>query len=272
MVTVMSKTTPLPMIGIPADVRQVGLHPFHLVGEKYINAVAHGSHVLPLLIPAWGGGRDLDPMLELIDVPDLVARLDGLFLPGSPSNVEPHHYGGEASDPDTHHDPQRDATTLALIQAAVEQAVPIFGVCRGFQEINVVLGGSLHQKVHEVSGMMDHREDKSQPREQQYAPAHDVTLSAGGVLSGLIGRSVVKVNSIHGQGIDRLAEGLIVEALAPDGLVEAFRVAGAKTFAVGVQWHPEWRYWEDELSTALFAAFGAAARQHAARRLKAAAA
>ena len=135
----------LPVVGIPCDVFDKGLHPFHGVGEKYINAVAHGARVLPLLIPGLGAGRDLEPVSDLIPLSALLDGLDGIFLTGSPSNVEPVHYAGAPSAPGTSHDPQRDATTLPLIRLALERGVPLFCVCRGLQELNVALGGTLHQ-------------------------------------------------------------------------------------------------------------------------------
>lgn len=247
-----------PLIGIPACARMMGEHPFHVAGDKYVRAVSDGAGALPMLIPALGTALDID---------DLVERLDGILVTGSPSNVEPQHYGGAPSEPGTLHDPARDATTLPLIRAALEKGVPLLGICRGLQELNVALGGTLHQRVHERPGHGDHREDKQAPLAVQYGPAHGVRLTPDGVLCGLAhGAAEVRVNSLHGQGIDRLADGLIVEATAPDGLVEAVRVAGAPAFALAVQWHPEWRFWEDPLSTALLRAFGSAAAERARRR------
>jgi putative glutamine amidotransferase len=258
----------LPVIGIPCDIFDKGLHPFHGVGEKYINAVAHGARALPVLLPGLGAGRDLEPISTLIDAAAVLAGLDGLFLTGSPSNVEPHHYGGEASAPGTAHDAQRDQTTLPLARLALDQGVPLFCVCRGLQELNVALGGTLHQRVQELPGMLDHREDKHASREQQYAATHDIVIEPGGVLAALVGAGVQRVNSLHQQGIDRLAPGLRVEARAPDGLVEAVSVRDSRAFALGVQWHPEWRFRDSTLSTALFAAFGAAVRSHRTARVQ----
>lgn len=246
-----------PLIGIPACARMMGAHPFHVAGDKYIRAVSEGAGALPLLIPALGDGLDLD---------DLLARLDGVLVTGSASNVEPHRYGGPPSAEGTLHDPARDATTLPLIRAALAAGVPLLGICRGFQELNVALGGTLHQRVHDVPGLSDHREDDTAPLEVQYGPAHSVTLAPGGVLARLAGCGAVRVNSVHGQGIDRLAPGLAVEARAPDGLVEAVRVADAPALALAVQWHPEWRFQENPLSSALFAALGDAAAERARRR------
>lgn len=229
----------------------IGPHPFHAVGEKYIAAVAQAADCLPLLIP----------VLETpLDVMEILARVDGIFFTGSPSNVEPHHYKGASSIPGTLHDPHRDATTLSLIPRAVASGVPVFGVCRGFQEMNVAMGGTLHQNVHEVPGYADHREDKEEPLDVQYAAAHDVVLEPGGMLARLAGAGRIEVNSLHGQGVDRLGPGLAVEARAPDGLIEAFRVEDAPTFALAVQWHPEWKVMTNEFSKALFAEFGRAAR------------
>ncbi len=252
----------VPVVGIPCDIFDKGLHPFHGVGEKYINAVAHGARVMPLLIPGLGAGRDLEPITEFVDPVRLLESLDGLFLTGSPSNVEPQHYAGPASAPGTSHDPQRDQTTLPLIRLAIEMGLPLFCVCRGLQELNVALGGTLRQRVQDIDGMLDHREDKQASREQQYANAHQVEIEPGGVLAGLLEERSYPVNSLHAQGIERLAGGLRVEARAPDGLIEAVSVRDSRSFAVGVQWHPEWRYGESPLAIAIFAAFGAAARSH----------
>lgn len=241
-----------PVIGIPADRRIIGPHPFHAVGEKYIAAVVQAADCLPLLIP----------VLETpLDVSEVLSRVDGLFIPGSPSNVQPHWYSGPASEPGTLHDPHRDATTLSLIPRAVASGVPVFGVCRGFQEMNVAFGGTLHQRVHEVNGFQDHREDKEQPLEVQYGPAHEVMLEPGGLLAQLAGKDRITVNSLHTQGVDRLAPDLVVEARAPDGLIEAFRVGSAPGFALAVQWHPEWQVLANPFSKALFAEFGKAARR-----------
>lgn len=225
-----------------------------MVGEKYAQAVIDASRAAPLLIPALAAELRFDELLD---------QLDGLLFTGSPSNVEPHHYRGAPSAPGTLHDPARDATTLPLIRKAVEAGVPVFGICRGFQEMNVAYGGTLHQRVHEVPGHLDHRDDESQPLEVQYGPVHEVILEPGGVLASLIGDDRIRVNSLHSQGIERLGGELTVEARAPDGLVEAFRVTGARRFALAVQWHPEWRVMSNPFSRALFAAFGAAAAERA---------
>jgi putative glutamine amidotransferase len=232
----------------------IGPHAFHAVGEKYIAAIVQAADCLPLLIPV---------LESPLDVTEILARVDGIFFSGSPSNVEPARYAGPASAPGTLHDPHRDATTLSLIPQAVQESVPVLGVCRGFQEMNVAMGGTLHQRVHEVSGLDDHREDKEQPLEIQYGPAHDVVLEPGSVLRGLAGQERIRVNSLHWQGVDRLGPDLAIEARATDGLVEAFRVKSAPAFALAVQWHPEWQVMSNQFSKALFAEFGKAARNRA---------
>ncbi|MEO4049310.1 gamma-glutamyl-gamma-aminobutyrate hydrolase family protein [Pseudomonas sp. CAU 1711] len=247
----------LPIIGVTACTKQVGLHPNHIVGDKYVRAVAVGAGGLPLVIPALG---------ELIDQDTLLASIDGLLFTGSPSNVEPHHYSGPASAAGTLHDSARDATTLPLIRKAIAAGIPVLGICRGFQEINVAFGGSLHQRVQEVAGMLDHREPADEPVEIQYATRHAVSVQPGGVLAGLGLPSEIPVNSIHGQGVQRLAPGLRVEALAPDGLIEAFSVEGAPSFALGVQWHPEWQVRSNPNYLAIFQAFGEACRKKAGQR------
>ena len=244
----------LPIIGVTACTKQVGLHLNHIVGDKYVRAVAVGAGGLPLVIPALG---------ELIDQDTLLASIHGLLFTGSPSNVEPHHYSGPASAPGTPHDVARDATTLPLIRRAIEAGIPLLGICRGFQEINVAFGGSLHQRVQEVPGLMDHREPVDAPVDVQYAPRHVVSVQAGGVLAGLGLPAEIQVNSIHGQGVQRLAPGLRVEALAPDGLIEAFSVEDAPSFALGVQWHPEWQVRSNPNYLAIFQAFGEACRKRA---------
>jgi putative glutamine amidotransferase len=212
--------------------------------------VAEAAEAIPVVMPALGAS-DLD---------DWLSTLDGILLTGSPSNVEPFRYLGPPSDPDTLHDPHRDETTLPLIPRAIAAGVPLLAVCRGFQEMNVAFGGTLWQKVQDVPGMLDHREDKEQPLDVQYAPAHEVELARGGFLQGLAGMDRVMVNSLHSQGVQTLGSDLEIEARAPDGLIEAVRVRSAPGFALAVQWHPEWQVLKNPLSRAIFAAFGDAAR------------
>lgn len=246
-----------PVIGVPACRKPIDGQPFHAVGEKYLAALIDGAGALPLIIPV---------LAEHLDLDDILTQVDGVFLTGSISNVEPHHYAGEPSEPGTLHDPHRDASTLPLTRRALEAGVPLMAVCRGFQEVTVVLGGSLHQKVHEVPGYHMHRENPDDPLEVQYGPSHEVNLVEGGVLHKLAGTTTVMVNSLHSQGVARLPEGVTVEAVADDGLIEAFSVDGVPGFAMAVQWHPEWRVTENEFSMKIFGAFGDACREYAGHR------
>jgi putative glutamine amidotransferase len=252
----MSDASGKPLVGVPVSVtltvrRKVRSHGN---SERYLRAVASGAGAVPMLIPA---------LPEYFDARDMAQRLDGLFLTGGRANIEPHHFGGAPFPEDEIRDPDRDAIVLPLIRACLDEGVPILGVCRGIQELNVALGGSLHYRVHLVEGMLDHR----RPRKRQtYANRHAVALTAGGMFEQLAGQPEVVVNSLHGQGIDRLAGGLAVEARAPDGLVEGVRVEDARSFTVAVQWHAEHDYQDHLLSGPLFREFGVAAMERAARR------
>ena len=243
-----------PLVIIPCDHRLVGPLSFHMVGEKYILGAAEGAGALALLVPVLEKPLDFDALLTLAD---------GVMLTGSPSNVAPHRYGGEPPRAGTKLDEQRDATDLPLIKAALEAGVPLLAVCRGFQELNVALGGTLHPHLEELPGRLDHRSNPADPIETQYGPAHEITLTSDGMLAGIVGTPTFRVNSLHSQGIDRLGEGLAVEATAPDGTIEAVRVAQAKDFALGVQWHPEWEFWKNPQSQAILDTFGAAIRRRA---------
>jgi putative glutamine amidotransferase len=247
-------------VGIPADSKIIGPHPFQAVGEKYIRGVLDGANAQPLLIPSMHRGLDLDALLD---------HLDGLLLPGSPSNIEPHHYSDEPSYEGNLHDAARDLTTLNLIPKAIAKGVPVLAICRGFQEVVVAMGGSLHQKVHEVSGMMNHKEDLSEPLDIQYAPVHPLSLLEGGWLQRFAdGASTVMVNSLHGQGLKSLGRNLIAEATAPDGLIEAVRLDSDACFLLAMQWHPEWKVTENPFYLNIFKAFGQACAARASMRVK----
>ena len=245
-----------PIVGVPCDRRMMGKHPYHLAGEKYVTAVREGSGALPLLIPV------LDPPLA---VEDLLNSIDGLLFTGSPSNVAPKHYGGPAPREGVLQDEHRDATVLPLLRAAIESGKPVLCICRGFQELNVVLGGTLHQHVQEVPGRSDHRANDNDPLDVQYGPVHPVQVQEGGLLSRIAKVKTFSVNSLHSQGIDRLASMLHAEAVAPDGQIEAVSMTGAKGFVLAVQWHPEWAWSESPISREIFAAFGSALRAQAAK-------
>lgn len=244
-----------PVVLLPACNRTLGKLAFHVAGRKYIDALRLAG-TLPLVVP----------MVRQDELDDLIEAADGVLLTGSPANVHPRHFGETVLDESLPLDPQRDDWTLPLIPRLVAAGVPLFAICRGFQEVNVALGGSLHQAVHSVPGLHDHRDDESLPLDEQYGPAHRVRIQQGGLLASLLGPGDIQVNSLHGQGVNRLAVGLRVEALAPDGLVEAFSVEGSSTFSLGVQWHPEWQAARNPVSMKLFEAFGAACQARRAAR------
>jgi putative glutamine amidotransferase len=248
-----------PIVGIPACARLVNDQLRHDTPARYAAAVLGGAHAVPVMIPPLG-----EAALAVLD------RLDGLLLSGSPSNVHPSQYGGGESLTPEHHDLERDATTLRLIPEAIARGIPLLAICRGVQELNVALGGTLFQKLHEVPERMDHRPGPGS-LEKRYAPRHLVFLS--GQLARIIGSTKILVNSVHGQAIDILAPGLVAEAVAPDNTTEAVRVEDALApgsspgarFALGVQWHPEWGYADDSASLAIFRAFGEACQAYQAR-------
>lgn len=238
----------VPVVGIPACIRQIHERPFHTTADRYCAAIVDAVKGMPIIIPSIGDKMDFDTLLD---------HLDGLLLTGSPSNVEPGHYDGPIID-GILHDPRRDATTLPLIREAVRRGIPILAICRGIQELNVALGGSLHQRVHELPGSLNHRSPHGpMPADARYGPAHTVALTPGGLLTRLANSGEIMVNSLHGQGIDRPAPDLTVEAVAPDGLVEAVSHRTAR-FVVGVQWHPEYKPLENPFSRALFGEFARA--------------
>lgn len=257
---------PLPLIGVTACRIRTEAHAYQKVTEKYVTAVTDEVGGCPLLIPALEAG---------VDPAALVRRLDGILLTGSPSNVDPRHYQG-TSDPEScenpdERDPARDAVTLPLIRAAIAAGVPILGLCRGMQEMNVAFGGSLVQRLHDDVARLDHRMRRDVPFDWKYRKAHPVALAAGGVLERIAGPGPHLVNSLHGQGVDRPGGRVRVEATAPDGVVEAISIADAAAFALGVQWHPEWPRPAAGIDRAIFRAFGEAVRARVAGGLRAAA-
>ena len=243
-----------PVVLVPACNRMLGEHPFHIAGKKYIDAVRLAG-AQPLIVPS----AQLDELDALLDL------ADGVLLTGSPSNVHPSHFGEAVHDASLPLDPMRDDWTLPLIRRVIDRGIPLFGICRGTQETNVALGGSLHQAVHELDGHADHRAPDQAPAVQAYAPAHEVQVVPGGVLERVLGQASFSVNTVHGQAVNRLADGLRVEARAPDGVVEAFSVADAGGFSLCVQWHPEWLAAGNPVSMAMLTAFGSACRSYRAR-------
>ena len=253
-----------PLVGISCCNKPFGLFamPNHAASDTYVRAVDEVMDAVPVLIPADG---------QAADASTLVARLDGILLTGSRSNVQPCLYGGPCHAEGTPEDPARDAATLPLIRAAIAAGVPLLAICRGFQELNVALGGTLHQRLQDLPGRLDHSTPMQPIARVRHGKAHPVRVLPGTWLRRVTGASVLAVNSLHNQGIDTLAPGLEVEAVASDGTIEAVRVAGARGFAVGVQWHPEYDYETDQASSAIFAAFGEAMRSYAGLMAKLAA-
>jgi putative glutamine amidotransferase len=248
-----------PIVIIPSCTRLIEGHAYDTVGRKYSSAVAEVAGCQPLLAPLGPSMADMGALLEIAD---------GILLTGSLSNVHPSRYG--ATEPPLNEealDPARDDLTLPLIREAASRKLPTFAICRGFQELNVALGGTLDQAVHTVSGRNDHRERSDIPLDERFGPAHPVTLS--GTLRSWLGRDEIIVNSLHWQGIQRLAPSLTAEAHAEDGLIEAVRGPSDHPFLFGVQWHPEWQAKSNPVSVELFRRFGDAVRNPASNGLAA---
>src|SRR5271155_2670399 len=247
---------PSPIAGTPACMRTIKERVFHTVTDKYPNAIIAATGCLPVLIPAIGSKVDMCGVLD---------ALDGLLLTGSPSNVHPSEYGDEPLDAEILHDPERDATPLPRSRGAGRRDKPVLAICRGIQELNVALGGTLHQRIQELPGGKVHRLGRTGPltMDERYGPCHPVNVMPDGLFAALSGGATeIMVNSLHGQGIDQPAPGLKIEATAPDGLVEAVSLPSAR-FVVGVQWHPEYKPLANPISRALFARFGDACREAA---------
>ena len=242
-----------PLVWLPACHRNLDLSDaggYTVLADRYAACVT-ALGLQPILFPMAGAA----------DVADLLPLVDGVLLTGSPSNVEATRFGSTALATDLL-DPRRDALTMALVPAAIAARTPVFGVCRGLQEMNVALGGSLHQQLHTEPGLMDHREPDDDDIAVQFATRHEVRLAPGSAFAQWAGGTTVKVNSLHGQGIKQLGDGLVAEAFAPDGLVEGVRVADADAFAFGVQWHPEWRHESNPFYLKTLEAFARACVEH----------
>lgn len=247
-----------PLVAVSTDTKQFENYVWHASPDQYLEAAISAAGVLPVLIPSFGDRLDLESLL---------ASVDGVMLTGSKSNVDPQLYGGEGGERNGPYDPRRDATTLPLIRKAIEQGVPLLAICRGIQELNVALGGTLATEIQDLEGRLDHRAPESASQDERFAIRQSVSIKAGSCLADVFGPGEIMVNSVHRQAIDRLGPNLQVEAVASDGTVEAVSVRNARAFAVGVQWHPE--YWanSDEASGRIFRAFGDAVRAHATARL-----
>ena len=240
------------IVGVPACSKFINDEPQHSTPTRYGKALIGAAGAIPVLLPPFG-----PDMLGVLD------HLDGLLLSGSPSNVHPSLYGTDPSLTPQSHDPDRDQTTLPLAREALRRGIPLLAICRGIQELNVAMGGTLHQQVHTLPGRDDHRAGDGE-LDHLFRLKHTVRFS--GQLALVVGAEDVMVNSLHEQALDRIADGLEVEARAEDGTVEAVRVRDAKAFAYGVQFHPEWHWASDAASHAIFEAFGNACRRYQVER------
>ncbi len=244
-----------PLIGIPATPYENEGHTSHRVSEKYIHCTVEMTDCVPIVIPAVG---------EAVSGSCLVEILDGLMLTGGRPNVEPHQYGGEPSLEGTPHCPERDATTLPLIRMAIDKAIPVFAVCLGTQELNVALGGTLHQRVQELEGKRDHRMDRTISIDERFEDKHPIAIQPGGLLEEWFGGAhQIMVNSLHAQAVDRPGDGVFIEAISDDGVIEAISVPDAPALAFGVQWHPEHpNIRRNKVNGRLFKKFGEAVHEH----------
>ena len=245
-----------PIIAIPADIRHLDGADWHAAQTQYLSAALDVADVMSFIVPAFEEGNDVDAILD---------RVDGLLVSGSATNVHPSLYGVEAKDSDGPFDPARDATSLALIRRAIDRGIPMLAICRGIQELNVALGGTLASEIQEQPGVWDHRKPDDANRDAAYAIRQPVHIREGSCIATHLGMAgEVQINSLHRQAIAKTAPRLQVEATAQDGTIEAVSVIDARGFAVGVQWHPEYWAHTDEPSRALFEAFGKAVRQYQA--------
>lgn len=249
------------LIGIPSCVRIVENRRFHGVGHRFIDSVVDYMACCPILIPAIGLDKK-EVSAKILD--GYIAQIDGLFVTGSQSGVDPQIYGEELAIPKGQmiYDKHRDATSLPLIRRAKERGIPVFAICRGMQELNVVYGGSLMQELGDKA--IVHRDQGvSTPPEQRFAHAHRVDVVKDSMLADIIGDAgSFMVNSIHNQAIKKLGDGVTPLAYSPDGLVEAITIADAKGFILGVQWHPEWNIPNDHISQKLFDGFLTAVHEY----------
>lgn len=236
-----------PLVLVAADIKKVDGYSWHATPETYLNALVNTARVQPLILPNLA---DITDLLSLMD------KVDGVLLTGSRSNVHPANYGLKADEEFEPYDQQRDATTLPLARAALESGTPLLAICRGQHELNVALGGSLAPEIQEQPNIMDHRAPVHDDQKIRFKLAHTISPTPGGILSKIVGSNAVQVNSLHRQAIDRLAEGLMVEARAEDGTIEAVSVPGAKSFALSVQWHPEYWAESETVSRQIFEYFG----------------
>ncbi|MCB1507228.1 MAG: gamma-glutamyl-gamma-aminobutyrate hydrolase family protein [Hyphomicrobiaceae bacterium] len=246
-----------PVVLVTADQRLLDGYQWHAAIDTYLKAVSDAAGAVPLILPALGERIDIDAALD---------RVDGVLVTGSRSNVHPEVYGEAPAPTYEPYDPARDATSLPLIRRAIARGLPLLAICRGHQELNVALGGTLATEIQETTGRMDHRAPQSEVQDERFAIRHRVEVKDGSCLAGIVGAGAIEVNSLHRQAIEKLAPNLAVEATAPDGTIEAVRVSGAPGFTLGLQWHPEYWATSDAPSKAIFAAFSGELKKVIARR------
>lgn len=250
------KTCPMAaplLVAVPADIREFETYVWHASPQTYLDAVLGIAGAVPVIVPARADRIDMDALLS---------RFDGVVATGSRTNVHPARYGVEPTVAHEPFDDARDRLSHAMITTAIARGMPVLAICRGHQELNVALGGSLATEIQEIAGRDDHRAPEHPEQDRRFAIRHPVAVEPGGRLEAIVGQAAIEVNSLHRQAIDRLAEPLQVEARAADGTIEAVSVREAKGFTLGVQWHPEYWAASDTASTAIFEAFGDACRAY----------
>lgn len=246
-------STPAILVAVPADIRTIGNHRWHCAPESYLTAALRVAGAIPVIIPA---------LASEIDVVGILERVDGVLVTGSVTNVHPERYGVSPSAAYEPYDTDRDAMTDKMMKAAIDAGMPLLAICRGLQELNVAMGGSLATEIQDIEGRSDHRAKDHPEQKERYAIHQSVVAKSGSQIDRIVGRTEFKVNSLHRQAIDRLGDGLVVEATAPDGTIEAVSVEAAKGFTLGVQWHPEYWAESDAPSASIFTAFGDACRAY----------
>jgi len=247
-----------PLVLVTADVKAIDGFDWHAVNATYLQAVLKGSDAIPMILPSLGPDLDLEAALD---------QVDGVLATGSRSNVNPQFYGKEPTEENGPYDPDRDATTLPLLKRALERGIPVFAICRGMQELNVALGGTLHTEIQSMSGRSDHRAPTSDNQDERFRIAHPVEVAAGGCLANVLGGEPLEVNSLHRQAVGALGNGLVVEARAEDGTIEAVSLKDSPGYVLATQWHPEYWVMTDSPSKRLFEAFGVAVRAYREKRL-----
>lgn len=246
-----------PIVAVSSDVKDMENYRWHATPEQYLKAVFSGAGLMPMIVPSLGEDTDFD---------DLLDQVNGVLITGSKSNVHPHYYGGEATAENGPYDLERDATTLPLIRRSIARGIPLLAICRGIQELNVAMGGTLATEIQQMEGNLDHRAPKSDHQHERFAVRQVIDVKPGSCIAGFGITGPITVNSLHRQAIGELADGLVAEAVAADGVIEAVSVRDAAGFAVGIQWHPEYWYATDDVSRRIFKAFGDAVRKYAETR------